>query len=310
MTTGTSKNTSPAITWAGFFYLSIVYVVWGSTFLAIRLTVREGAGFPPFTMGAMRLGAASFILLAWAVLRGQWRVSGRDLVRLAISGIALWVGGNGLVVWAEQYVDSGYAALLVGSAPIWSALLDAILDRRTPSLLLVLSLLVGLAGVAVLTLPGITLDAQVNTLGIVAVLVAAVIWAIASVYQRRNPVVSGSRTSSGYQQLFGALGYGVVALLAREPAPTPIPEAWLAWGYLVIFGSVIAYTAFVMSLKTLPTNVVLTHAYVNPVIAVLLGWLILREQITLLTIAGAGLVLLGVAGVFRDRRLQTLQAAR
>jgi drug/metabolite transporter (DMT)-like permease len=296
--------------WTGYLYLSIVYVVWGSTFLAIRLGVREGAGFPPFTFGGMRLILSSGLLLAWSAGRGQLKVSRRDLAQLAISGIVLWVGANGLVTWAEQRIASGYAALMFGSAPIWVAIVEALLDRRLPSTLLASSLLLGLAGLLVLTVPALVVGERADMLGILVLLLAAMNWAMASVFQRRNLVRSGSVASSGYQQLFGAFGFAAVALLAGEPAPTPTTEAWLAWGYLALFGGIVGYTSFVMALRLLPTNVVVTHTFVNPVIAVFLGWLVLREPISLWTVGGAALVLLGVVGVFRDRQLQASRATQ
>jgi drug/metabolite transporter (DMT)-like permease len=139
-------------------------------------------------------------------------------------------------------------------------------------------------------------------------LLAAINWALASVFQRRKPVGSDPVASSGFQQLFAAFGFAAIALLAGEPAPTPTTEAWLAWGFLVLFGSIIGYTSFVMALRLLPANVVVTHTFVNPVIAVFLGWLFLREPITLWTAGGAALVLLGVVGIFRDRQVQASRA--
>jgi drug/metabolite transporter (DMT)-like permease len=293
----------------GLFHLFVVYIVWGSTYLAIRVAVREGAGFPPFTMAAMRVLVASGILLLWgASTRSRFRLGRKETLVLATSAILLWVGGNGVVAWAEKTVDSGYAALLVGAMPIWVAIMEAIIDKRRPPLRLVGALLVGLSGVGVLNGPVIMEGSVGNLIGALSLIFAAISWGAGSILQRRRPVPIGPEVSSGYQQAFGCAGLLMVALLLGEPRPTPTPEAWAAWGYLVLFGSVFAFTSFVKALRLLPTNIVMTYAYVNPVIAVFLGWIILDEPVTWWTIGGSVLVVLGVMGVFHEkRREQTTQ---
>jgi len=290
----------------GLFHLCVVYIVWGSTYLAIRIAVREGTGFPPFIMASMRVFVAACILLTWARLaRRNLRLNRREVSILAISATLLWVGGNGAVGWAEKSVDSGYAALLVASMPIWVALMEAAVDRRRPSLRLLAALLVGLAGVGVLNGPVIRSGSLTSIVPACALLFAAVSWGAGSLVQSRNPVSVSPEVSSGYQHVFGCIGLLIASqLLFREPLPDPIPQAWGAWAYLTIFGSVFAFTSFVKALKMLPTNIVMTYAYVNPLIAVLLGWLILREEITMWTAAGSILVVLGVAGVFHEKRRQ------
>jgi len=288
--------------WRGLFHLFVVYIVWGSTYLAIRVCVREGAGFPPFTMAGMRTIAASLILFGWALaLRQGFRLSRRELLILIAVSILLWVGGNGLVSYAEKYVHSGYAALLVASMPLWVAVMESIIDRRRPSLRLVGALLIGLAGVAVLNGPVIMNGNVGDMIAALLLIAASMLWGIGSIIQRRNPVRISPEASSGYQQLFGGIALFITASLAGEPRPEPIPQAWLAWAYLVLFGSVFAFTSFVKALRALPTTVVMTYAYVNPVIAVVLGWMLLREPITLWTVAGTLLIVLGVAGVFHEK---------
>lgn len=287
---------------SGLLNLLVVYVVWSSTYLAIRLAVREGAGFPPFTLGFMRASVGALILLAWAYFRKQnIRPSKRETFLLIQSGILLWLGGNGLVTFAEQRVESGLAALMVAAIPIWSTIIESLLDRKYPSRQLAISLLVGFSGIAILSLPGLTSGIRADAIAMFALIGATLTWAIGSVLQARNPVKLSNRVNAGYQMLFGAIGFAVVALLLNEPRPSPTPEAWGAYVYLVIFGSVFAFTAYVTALQKLPTRIVMTYAYVNPVLAVLLGWFILNEQITIWTIGGSLLVLLGVTGVFRER---------
>jgi len=289
--------------WAAAFHLGVVYIVWGSTYLAIRYAVREGSGFPPFTMSGMRVAAAGAILLAWSALtRKSLRVTRAELGVLAAAGLLLWVGANGLVVWAEQRASSGYAALLVAAMPIWTALMVSILDRRAPSRLLVASLFVGFAGMGVLSAHTLAHGARADVMSTVALLVAPISWSAGSLLQQRRSVRVAAEVSSGYLMLFGGIGFGIVALATREPLPQPVPSAWIAWAYLLVFGSLLGFTSFVKALKMLPTNVVMTYAYVNPVIAVLLGWLFLREPLTLSTWIGTALVLAGVAGVFRARQ--------
>jgi drug/metabolite transporter (DMT)-like permease len=288
--------------WIGLFNLSVVYLVWGSTYLAIRVAVREGSGFPPFTMAGLRVLVGGILLLLWsASSRRQIKPSRPELAILAASGLLLWLGGNGLVTWAEQRAHSGYAALLIAAAPIWVALIEAVLDWKMPSYFLIGSLLIGFAGIVLLSVPVLVSGVSADLCSLIALLLAGLSWGGGSVLQTRKPVNLTPRVSSGYQQLFAGLGFVVIALLLREPRPDPVPDAWLAWGYLVVFGSVFAFTSFVQTLRLLPINVAMTYAYVNPVIAVILGWLILREPITGWTLGGAALVLLGVAGIFRDR---------
>lgn len=288
------------VTPAGLIHLFIVYFVWGSTYLAIRIGIRSGAGFEPFWFGGMRVFTAGIILLGWGLIRGKdLRPSKKDLLILIGSGFLLWIGGNGLVVWAEQQVNSGIAALVVATIPIWVAFLDSILDSRIPTLSVILSLIVGFLGIFILSLPVFTSGIRADLLSILALLLASFSWAAGLVLQTRRPVALSRGVSSGYQQLFGGIFFAVIALIVREPLPTPTTQAWLAWGYLVIFGSVIAFTSFVTVLQILPTRLVTTYSYVNPVIAVLLGWLILGEPITYWTVAGGVLVLIGVTGIYR-----------
>ena len=288
------------ITPAGLINLFIVYFVWGSTYLAIRIGIRSGSGFQPFWFGGLRVLAAGTILLLLCVIRGKdIRPTKMDLKVLIASGFLLWIGGNGLVVLAEQRIDSGIAALVVASTPIWVALFESILDKRIPSLLLIGSLIVGFGGIIILSLPLLTSGVRADILSVLAVMLASFSWSSGLVLQTRQPVSLSRGVSSAYQQLFGGVFFALIALLVREPLPTPTTEAWLAWGYLVLFGSIFAFTAFVSALQQLPTSLVTTYAYVNPVIAVLLGWFILREPITPWTIIGGLFVLVGVTGIFR-----------
>jgi drug/metabolite transporter (DMT)-like permease len=215
----------------------------------------------------------------------------------------MMLGGNGLVTWAEQRAHSGYAALLVACAPIWVSLLEAGIDRRRPSGLLVMALVVGLSGVGVLSAPVLLEGNSADAASVAALLAAGALWGMGTLLQHRRAVSLDPMTSSGYQQVLGAAFLIAVSLLAREPLPAPSGEATVAWGYLVIFGSLVAFTCFVRSLQLLPASVAMTYAYVNPVGAVLLGWLVLGEPIAPWTIGGAALVLLGVAGVFRSKGL-------
>lgn len=290
----------------GLLHLCVVYIVWGSTYLAIRVAVREGAGFPPFIMAAARVFVACVILFAWArIVRGRTRITKREAGVLFIVAVLLWVGGNGLVAFAEKRAESGYAALLVGALPIWVAIMEATIDRKRPTPRFIGALLIGLSGVAVLNGPVLMEGTMEDIIAMIALLAAPIFWGMGSILQRRRPAKIGPEATSAWQQLFGGVALLLVAVLVGEPMPTPIPEAWVAWSYLVIFGSVFAFTSFIKALTLLPTPVVMTYAYVNPVVAVFLGWLILREPFTMWTAAGSVLVLLGVAGVFNEKRRES-----
>jgi drug/metabolite transporter (DMT)-like permease len=290
------------VTKQGLIHLGIVYLVWSSTYLAIRIAVMDGAGFPPFTLGFMRTILAGSILMLWAWIRKEKiKPNKRDVWIMAVSGILLWNGGNGLVTIAEQRADSGLAALLVAAMPIWVLIIEFILDRKLPSPIIIGSLLVGFAGVAILSYPTLKAGGQADMLALIALLIAPLCWGAGSVLQARNPVSVSPRANAAYQMLFGSIGFLILIFIMKEPLPTPSRDAWLAFFYLVAFGSILTYTSYVTILQILPTKLVMTYSYVNPVLAVVLGWWILNEPISGWTFAGAVLVLLGVAGVFRER---------
>lgn len=300
----TASHTMRSRNLAGLTHLLVVYLVWGSTYLAIRIAVQEGSGFPPFTMGAMRLLIAGAVILLFARVRGaSLRPRPGELFVLAASGLLLWLGGNGLVTFAEQRAASGYSALLMGTVPIWVAMMEAGLDRKAPSWRLMGALVVALTGMGLLSVPSLSgRTAVVPWWVLVLLVIAPVSWALGSVVQHRKPVALSPVVSSGYQQIFGGLGFLGASAAAGESMPHPTVAAWWAWGYLVVFGSLLAYTSFVAALKLLPTAIVMTYAYVNPVIAVGLGWLMLGETITGWTISGTALILLGLVGVFQSNR--------
>jgi drug/metabolite transporter (DMT)-like permease len=293
---------SGSVTWRGLLHLGVVYVVWSSTYLAIRVAVRPGSGFAPFSMAALRSLLAVPVLLLWARLRGVrvWPTR-RELPLLVASGVLLWTFGNALVVVAEQRVDSALAALLVASTPIWVALLESLLDRKPPSPLMVVALLTGFLGTGLIGYPAMRSGVRADVLAVAALLMGALSWGGGSLLQRRRPVELDPMASAAYQLLFGGLGTALMARLYREPLPSPTTSAWMAFAFLLVFGSLISFTSFLKALHLLPTRVVFTYGYVNPVLATVLGWLILGERIAGVTLAGGGLVLLGVAGAFRAR---------
>lgn len=292
-----------ALSLTGLFHLSIVYLVWSSTYLAIRVAVRPGAGFAPFSLAALRCLAATPLLLFWAKSQGKriWPTR-PELPVLLFSGILLWTGGNALVVVSEHRIDSGLAALVVSSTPIWVALLETLLDRRWPSLLLLGSLFLGFFGTGLIVYPSLRSGVDADALAIVASLLGALCWAGGSLLQRRRSSELDPVVSAAWQLFFGGVGVTLLSVGFREPLPHPTLTAWLGFAFLYIFGSLFAFISFIKALRLLPTRVVFTYAYVNPVLAAFLGWFILDEHLGGHTIAGALLVLVGVAGTFRSKR--------
>jgi drug/metabolite transporter (DMT)-like permease len=287
----------------GLFHLCLVYGVWSTTYLAMRLGVGLGSGFPPFMFGLLRMPVAAFILLTMARMQGlTMRPASGEWLSLFIVGNLLWLGGHGLIIWAAQYADSGFMCLMVSSAPIWAAAVDLVLYKKHPSTPLIISLVVGFAGMAVLSSSFPARNGATALSVVLALILGPLCWALGSVVQSRRPVNLAPQVMSGYHHLSATVGFLAAVLLLGESAPHATQTAWLAWGYLVVFGSILAFTSYVFTLKLLPINIVMTYAYVNPVLALLLGWLILGEPITPRMLLGAGLVLVSVFAIFNVKR--------
>ena len=277
--------------------LATVYVLWGSTYLAMRLAI---ATIPPFIMAGVRHFTAGATLYAFARLRGAERPRWEHWRSTAIVGALLLLIGNGGVVWAEQKVSSGMAALLICSEPMW-IMLFVWLRRggKRPSPRVVAGLLLGFAGLLLLVRPAGAHGMVVDPLGALALLTASISWAAGSVYVQRATLPSSPLLTTAMQMLCGGgLLFGA-SLLAGEPARLSLTQvsvgSALAVLYLIVFGSLIGFTAYTWLLRKASPVLVSTYAYVNPVVAVFLGWLLLRESVTAGTLLGAAVIVVGVA---------------
>lgn len=270
----------------------IVCTVWGSTYLAIRIGVGH---LPPFLFAGVRFLTAGLLLGALSMLVGvRLPRRARDWRTLAITAGFLLVGGNAIVVWAEQFVASGPASVFVAAMPLWAAFFDALVPGGATRLTwrVGVGLLLGFLGSALLA--GITphelLTADLR--GPAALTLASASWALGSVYWKRNPTESGPYASAAAQMTIGGAALILIGLgLGEGPAWHLEGGGVAALAYLVVFGSIVGYTAYGYALDHASATVVGTYAYVNPVVAVLLGWLVLAEPITTRTVAAMALIL-------------------
>ena len=265
--------------------LGTVYVVWGSTYLAIMVGIRT---MPPLLMSSARFLLAGAVLFLWAVHRGA-RPTPRGWMASAIVGAALLFVGNGGIAWAETRIDSGVAALVVAVVPIWIASLEWLVFRRRARRATILGLVLGLAGVALLVGPG----GSVDTIGALVIVVGSLSWAAGSLYAQRAPLPEDHLLAAGMQMLSGGVLLGVAGGFAGEGSQLQVPSwaSLAAFAYLLVVGSLITFTAYGWLLRKASATLVGTYAYVNPVVAVLLGGLVLGEQLTLgMALAGAAIV--------------------
>jgi drug/metabolite transporter (DMT)-like permease len=275
-----------------------VYTVWGSTYLAIRFAVET---LPPLLMAGARFVIAGAILLLWSRLRGHGPPTKRDWITGLISGALLLLGGNGAVVWAEQRVPSGMAALLVAVVPLWMVLLDWLRPGgRRPASLVFVGLALGLMGLGLLVGPdALRGGGAIDPVGASVLMVGSLSWAIGSLYTQWAPRPSSANTGSGAQMLGGGLCLLAVALMMGEGAQLDLGHAstrsLLGFAYLVTFGSLIGFTAYAYLLAHTTAAKAATYAYVNPVVAVLLGWAFANEPVTARTLLAAAVILAGVA---------------
>jgi drug/metabolite transporter (DMT)-like permease len=283
-----------------------VYVIWGSTYLSIKFAIET---MPPLLMAGVRFFIAGALLYTWVRLRGGVKARWVDWRTGLIVGGLLLVGGNGVVVVAEQTVPSSLAALLVAMAPVWMALLDWARPGGTrPSLPVALGLAVGFGGVALLVAGGSSPSGgSVHLIGLVAVVGAALSWAAGSLYSQHAPVPESPQVGTALEMLAGGAILLVLAVATGEAGQLHLAtislKSALALGYLIVFGSLVAFSAYVWLLRNTTLARVSTYAYVNPVVAVFLGWAFAGEKLTPLTFAAAAVIVGAVVIIttFRTR---------
>ncbi len=286
-----------------YIHLFVLYLIWGSTFVAMRAAVMGDSGFGPFSVGASRLAVASLLLFGWAIIKKySLRISRRDLWVSAISGITIWVAGNGLVMWAEQWVEAGYAALVFSTLPVWTALIGAILNHKIPSIHLWCAFSLALIGMGVLCNSSISHNTTQLLKPTLVILLGTMLWAMSTHLQKKFPVSCTSFISSAYQQFFGACGFFIILLFNHEPWPHPTTQSWFAWTYLVIFGSIIAYNSYLVVIRRFSATIAMTFAYVCPVLSVIFGALLLNESIGISKIIGMILILGAVFLIFKEQQ--------
>lgn len=285
-----------------------VYVVWGSTYLAIRYAVES---MPPLLMAGSRFAVSGAILYGWARLRGAARPTAAEWRTAAITGFLLICIGNGSVAWAERRVPSGLAALLVAVVPLWMVLLDWIRPGGVrPRKAVVAGVIIGLIGLAVLVgRDSLTGQSGVDALGAGVLVAASMSWAIGSVYNRHGARPDSAAMSTALQMLGGSVSLLVLGFVLGETGGIHMASitraSWLGWFYLVTFGALLGFTAYIYLLRNVSPAKASTYAYVNPVVAVILGWAVAGEVVTPRTVLAAAIILGGVAmiTIARSRRV-------
>jgi len=293
-----------------------VYIVWGSTYLAIRFAVET---LPPLLMAGARFTIAGLLLLAWSrIVQHAERPSRSDWRTGLMSGALLLLGGNGAVVWAETRVPSGIAALLVAVVPLWMVLLDWLRPGgRRPAAPVFVGLALGLVGLGLLVGPdAMHGDGGVNAIGAAVLMAGSLSWAVGSLLVKRAPRATTGLNGSGTQMLAGGLCLLAVGLALGELSQLDLAHvtgrSLLGFLYLVTFGSLIGFTAYFYLLAHTTAAKAATYAYVNPVVAVVLGWAFANEPLTMRTMLAAAVILAGVAiiTVTRDARVGAREERR
>ena len=299
--------TAPARTydapgWLVWTALWAVYVIWGSTYLAIRVMVET---LPPLLATGSRFVVAGLVMLLVLVVRrgrAAIAVTRRELAGAGIVGAALLLGGNGLVVLAERDIPSSVAALVIAAVPMWVVLLRSLTGDKVGAPTLA-SVAVGFVGVALLVLPGGDAPDEMRPLGLAMIVVASLSWACGSFIATRTSMPKDALVSTGYQMLLGGALLFVSGLVTGEAGHIDVESfstaSLGALAYLVVMGSLVGFTAYAWLLQNAPISKVSTYAYVNPVIAIVLGWWILSERLTPVMFAGAALIVASTAFVVR-----------
>jgi drug/metabolite transporter (DMT)-like permease len=296
MSATASKNASPMLVIVAF---AIVYVVWGSTYFFIQMAVH---GFPPFILGALRFILAGLIMAAWCLIKGENLFAIRGIKHAIISGILLLFFGNGIIIWVEQSMPSAMVAITVSSAPLWFVLLDKpkwAENFRSKSI--ITGMLIGLAGVILLFSEQISKifsmpeSTPVKMSSMILLLFGAIAWAGGSLYSKYKPAQGSIIVISTWQMLAAGIAF-VPGILIRGELNgfqwQEVPyESWMSLIYLVIMGSIAGFSAYVWLLQVRTAMQVSTYAYVNPVVAVLLGVFFANEKITGIQIAGLIIIL-------------------
>ena len=284
-------------TWKTLLAFAMIYFVWGSTFLAIRVGVRE---VPPFLFAAMRFFIAGLAIYAWMIARGERRPSAREWMSATLLALLIFVGDYGMLFWAEQRVPSGIAAVMMATIPVFMAFAEIILlQTQRLTFRLSLALLVGIGGVAVLMSHSLNVGGEpIDRAGASALIFAAICWAVASALTRKLPLPASKVVSSGAQMFAGGILLAIASAALGEfhgfhPAEVS-RGAWLALVYLIVAGSIVAFTAYVWLIHHESPTKVGTYAYVNPVVAVLVGYFFGGESLGARTILGTLLVLVSV----------------
>ena len=275
-------------------YLS-VFIIWGSTYLAIRVGVEN---LPPALFAGMRFVVAGSIMLAFGRLKGHSFPTRRGVIDLSVIGVLLLIGGNLLVVWAEKTIPSGLTALIIALVPLFMSSIDSFVPKgQSLAPIGWLGIFVGIVGTVILVSPGLGLaeGEHLNPFGIAGLMLACLFWSIGSVYSRHHYVEGNIFVNSGVQNLVPGVLLVLIGLTTGEIAEVQITtRGILALGYLIVFGSIIGYTSYVYLLRHQPPAKASTYAYVNPIVAILLGWMILDEPISVRTIIAAAIILAGV----------------
>lgn len=290
-----------------------VYLIWGSTYLAIRLAVE---GIPPMLMLGARFGVAGLLMYGFLRVRGAQRATPEEWRNAAVVGGLLLFLGTGSVAWAEQYIDSGLAALLVTTVPVWMVVLDWLANGRRPGIPTMVGIGVGFAGVAILVSPGGAgaADAVAGDMRLGAglvVLFGSFMWSLGSVYSKRAKLPANPFVATAVQMTAGGALLTLAGLMTGELRRFDVAaielSAVLAWAYLLVFGSFVAFTAYVWLLRNTTPAAVSTYAFVNPAVAVFVGWLFAGEVIDGRMVT-AMLMLLAAVAVINVRAAQ--RAAR
>lgn len=295
----TSLTSGPSRTLVVLAFAAI-YLVWGSTYLAIRVAVES---LPAFLSAGVRFVVAGGLMMFFLRGRGMALPARAQWRQAIVTGALLLVGGNGLVVWAEQSISSGLAALLVGLTPVWFALLDWLRPRGTrPRLRTIAGIVIGFVGVTLLVSDRNPEAHSANHWwAALAVVVAGISWAGGSVFAKYGPTAGSAWMNAAAQMICGGIGLLLVGVLLGEPFRTQwdaiSARSLIALAYLIVFGSWIGFSAYVWLLKVSTPSRVSTYAYVNPVIAVFLGWALLGETVTVQMLWGTAVIVAGVATI-------------